>query len=132
MPGQSRFCERRLDKGSDGEWMPVNTPDDQELRARTLHAYPVDTRKEMKMKKKDDATARVIEYALRYARNKGLKPMFPRLVVGMMRELDGWPVRNADGGSNIAQFNSADDADKAIAKARLAFKAAFGRSWSEF
>jgi hypothetical protein len=79
----------------------------------------------MKMNKKNDATAKVVEYAIRYARNKGLKPVFPRLVVGMMRELDGWPVRNADGGGNIAHFNSANDAETAITKARRAF----GNDW---
>ena len=81
------------------------------------------------MNKKDDATARVVEYVIRYARNKGLKPSFPRLTTGMMRELDGWPVRNADGGSSIAHFNSANDAEAAISKARRAFKSTFGVDW---
>ena len=47
----------------------------------------------------------------------------------MMRELDGWPVRNADGGSSIAHFNSAGDAEVAISKARRAFKSTFGVDW---
>ena len=83
------------------------------------------------MNKKDDATARVVEYTIRYARNKGLKPTFPRLAVGMMKELEGWPVRNADGGNNIAHFRTSDDAETAISKARRAFKSTFGVAWYE-
>lgn len=76
-------------------------------------------------------TALVVEYAIRYGRNRGLKPTFPRLVTGMMREVEGWPVRNADGGANIAYFSSYDAAEAAIARARRAFRETFSREWSE-
>lgn len=76
------------------------------------------------------ATALVVEYAIRFGRNRGLKPEFPRLVHGMMREVSGWPVRNADGGANIAYFNSADSAESAISKARRAFRETFSKEWS--
>lgn len=72
----------------------------------------------------------VIRYAADYARNRGLAPAFPRLVVGMMRELNGWPVRNADGGGNVAHFETADAAEAAISAARRAFRSEFGKSWS--
>src|SRR5262249_3434013 len=79
--------------------------------ARARGQYPMSTQ-----------TKRVVEYALRYSRNRGLQPSFPRLVHGMMRELEGWPVRNADGGPNIAYFPTAKEAEAAIANARRAFK----------
>jgi hypothetical protein len=47
----------------------------------------------------------------------------------MMPELSGWPVRNADGGSNIAHFVSAAEADAAIATARKKFRAVFSVAW---
>ncbi len=65
--------------------------------------------------------SRVIDYVDSYALNRGLKAEFPRLVVGMMRELQGWPVRNADGGANIAYFKSAEEAERAIRVARKWF-----------
>jgi hypothetical protein len=72
----------------------------------------------------------VVEYAVRYAYNRGLSPQFPSLVVGMMREMGGWPVRNADGGVNIAHFHTMGDAETAIVKARRAYQKEFGRPWS--
>jgi hypothetical protein len=72
----------------------------------------------------------VVEYGLRYAYNRGLQPRFPSLVVGMMREVDGWPVRNSDGGANIAYFPTMGDAESAITKARRAYVKEFGRPWS--
>lgn len=52
------------------------------------------------------AHALVSDYAARYMANRGLVASFPRLCVGMMPELSGWPVRNADGGANVAHFSS--------------------------
>lgn len=72
----------------------------------------------------------VVAYALKYASFRGLKPSFPRLVVGMMRELHGWPVRNADGGGNVASFDSVEDAEAAISRARRAYREQFGEGWS--
>jgi hypothetical protein len=45
----------------------------------------------MKKTSKPDLAAQevVVEYAAAYARNHGLTATFPRLVVGMMRELLG-------------------------------------------
>lgn len=74
--------------------------------------------------------AGVIQYAIHYAQNRGIRPAFPRLVVGMMRELDGWPVRNADGGANVAYFETADAAELAITSAKRTFRETFGKSWS--
>jgi hypothetical protein len=71
----------------------------------------------------------VVEYTIRYAYNRGLKPSFPSLVVGTMQEVGGWPVRNADGGANIAHFHTVDDAESAITKARRAYKKEFGVDW---
>ncbi len=73
-------------------------------------------------RKSGGAEASVIEYAESYARNRGLKAEFPRLVVGMMAELDGWPVRNADGGGNIAYFPTREAAEASIATAHRRFK----------
>lgn len=75
------------------------------------------------------ATASVVEYATRYATNVGLKPVFPRLVVGMMAELHGWPVRNADGGANVAHFSTVEAAEAALVTARRAFREAFNSDW---
>ena len=69
------------------------------------------------------AAAQVLSYARAFASNRGLSPVFPRLVTGMMRELAGWPVRNADGGGNIAYFSSQEAADKAISAARRVCRA---------
>lgn len=63
------------------------------------------------------AHALVLEYAKRYMANRGLVATFPRLCVGMMPELNGWPVRNADGGSNVAYFSSRDAAEISIVAA---------------
>jgi hypothetical protein len=82
------------------------------------------------MKTNKGTAKAVIEYAIRYASNVGLQPVFPRLVVGMMRELPGWPVRNADGGTNIAYFETEGSANAAISAARRAFRSAFDRDWS--
>lgn len=72
----------------------------------------------------------VAEYVTRYAENRGLRPIFPRLVVGMMRELPGWPVRNADGGPNVAYFSTADAAEASIVAARRAFLSTYNTDWS--
>lgn len=69
------------------------------------------------------AAAIVLDYAQRYMANRGLVATFPRLVVGMMPELSGWPVRNADGGSNIAHFTTYDAAHNAIVAADRATRA---------
>lgn len=53
-------------------------------------------------------------YVQRYVANRGLVASFPRLVVGMMRELDGWPVRNADGGANVAHFTTREAAETSV------------------
>jgi hypothetical protein len=83
----------------------------------------------MKTTPDKSATKAVAGYAIRYASNNGLRPVFPRLVVGMMRELLGWPVRNADGGGNIAHFSTMEAADASIAYARRAFRTAFNTDW---
>jgi len=76
-----------------------------------------------KMSVADRAALRLVaDYVDRYALNRGLKAEFPRLVVGMMKELDGWPVRNADGGSNIAYFSTYEAADSSLSKVRRAFR----------
>jgi hypothetical protein len=56
----------------------------------------------------------VDRYVTDYMANRGLIAHFPRLVVGMMRELPGWPVRNADGGANVAYFTTHDTARTSI------------------
>lgn len=76
------------------------------------------------------ASAAVTAYVTRFATNVGLRPVFPRLVVGMMREMAGWPVRNADGGGNVAYFSTSDVAEASIAAARGAFRAAHNIDWS--
>jgi hypothetical protein len=47
----------------------------------------------------------------------------------MTRELAGWPVRNADGGGNVAHFETVEAAEAAIAIARRAHRATFGVDW---
>lgn len=51
------------------------------------------------------------------------------LVVGSMQEVGGWPVRNADGGVNIAHFHTVEGAESAITKARRVYKKEFGVDW---
>lgn len=74
--------------------------------------------------------ALVTAYAVRYATNVGLRAVFPRLCVGMMAELQGWPVRNADGGANVAHFTTVEAAEAAIQGARRDFREAFSADWS--
>ena len=64
----------------------------------------------------------VDEYVERFSANRGLQPTYPRLAIGMMPELNGWPVRNADGGGNIAYFTSYDAAEKALANSYREFR----------
>ena len=66
-------------------------------------------------------TKLVVEYTIRYGKNRELAPTFPRLVVGM-QELSGWPVRVAGGGSNIAHFSTSELAQAAIVAAERALK----------
>ena len=87
-------------------------------------------KKEVTQLRNRAAAAEVTAYALSYGSNRGLSPAFPRLVVGMMRELSGWPVRNADGGANIAYFDTTDAAEAAIVGARRTFRARFGRDYA--
>jgi len=60
------------------------------------------------------AHAAVGEYVHRYMRNRGLVAMFPRLSYGFMREFDGHPVYNQDGGSNIAFFSTPEAAHTSL------------------
>jgi hypothetical protein len=79
--------------------------------------------------KSDVQAARlVVEYVIRYAEKAG---NFPRVGVGMMRELSGWPVRNADGGSNVAYFTSEDAGNKAIQAAKKEYEATFCVHWTK-
>jgi hypothetical protein len=64
------------------------------------------------------AAQAVLTYAADYAKNRGLKAAFPRIAVAMMADILGWPVRNVDGGSNIAYFTTQEAAELAIAAAR--------------
>jgi len=68
-----------------------------------------------RFKKPDKAAHEAVGvYVHRYMANRGLTATFPRLVVGMMAELDGWPVRNADGGPNVSYFTSPENAESSI------------------
>ena len=71
-------------------------------------------------------TKAVTEYTIRYAQTRGA---FPRLVVGMMRELAGWPVRDASGGGNLGHFDTEAAAESAIRAAKAAYRATFGVEW---
>jgi hypothetical protein len=57
----------------------------------------------------------VLDYVDRHVFNHGT---FPDLSVGMMREIEGWPVRNPRGGANIAYFPTIEEANQAISAAR--------------
>lgn len=62
------------------------------------------------------ADARALEtlrrYVSEFVKNHG---DYPRVGVSMMATLWGWPVRNADGGGDIAMFSSRETADAALA-----------------
>jgi len=66
-------------------------------------------------KNQQDAKALTLvrAYAERY-QTKGLTAEHPRLVVAMMRDLAGWPVRDASGGVNIAHFSTEEAANAAL------------------
>lgn len=63
------------------------------------------------------ATALVRAYAERY-QAKGVRAEHPALVVAMMKDLAGWPVRDAAGGGHIAHFSTVEAADLAVLTVR--------------
>jgi hypothetical protein len=68
------------------------------------------------------ATISVASYFERYV---GIRGCLPRVVVAMMPGAYGWPVRNADGGADIAHFSTCEAAEKAVRSAeRAAVRAA--------
>jgi hypothetical protein len=68
-----------------------------------------------------DAAAAVLKYCSDYATLRGLMSTFPNVNAGWERHLEGWPVRNLDGGSVIAYFTTEHAANAAVVKARRAF-----------
>lgn len=54
------------------------------------------------------------EYVRRYMANRGLVATFPRLSYGFMKQWEGHPVYNQDGGGNIAYFSSPEAAHTSI------------------
>jgi hypothetical protein len=61
------------------------------------------------------AHAAVGEYVQRYMSNRGLVASFPRLGVGCMADLAGWPVFNADQSfGSIAHFSTREKAQASV------------------
>ncbi len=78
----------------------------------------VEMAKKTKMSPQDAAsTVLVRAYAERY-QAKGVRAEHPALVVAMMKDLAGWPVRDAGGGNHIAHFSTEDAANLAILTVR--------------
>ena len=74
------------------------------------------------------AQALVVDYAMRYAINRGLKPSFPSLVVALCADINGWPVRDTNTSYGyVAHFSSIEAAHAAIAVAYRAFLKTHGR-----
>ena len=78
--------------------------------------------KRTKLSKRDaQSTATVLKYAEDYARNRGLVPTFPSIVVRWDKRLEGWPVSDATNWSVVAFFDEEATAQAAIVTARRAF-----------
>lgn len=102
-------CERALDRG--GVAMKA-------LRRRYGAA------RKAKLDADTQARALLDAYYDRYIHNVGLRAHLPRMAVGMMREFEGWPVRNPDGGANIAYFSTADAAQSAVSACDRKYRSA--------
>lgn len=71
-----------------------------------------------KINKQDaDSAEAVRSYAERY-QSKGVRAEHPALVVAMMPDLNGWPVRDAAGGGHVAHFTSETAANLAVLTVR--------------
>ena len=79
----------------------------------TRHRLRGHARRGLQLRGPDAIAASLLDaYYDRYVGNRGA---LPRMAVGMMPEYgQGYPVRNPDGGENIAYFTSADIANSAI------------------
>lgn len=76
-----------------------------------------DVRVAKKNKQDAVATEAVRVYAERY-HAKGVRAEHPALVVAMMKDLAGWPVRDAAGGAHIAHFSTEEAANLAVLTVR--------------